>query len=128
MIPTKYISIPKLISIILTLLILAYIISCDTKKKQIDTSANITPATVHEVTIYGSENCDHCLEFRHKMDSAKFTYEFKDAEASEQYYYELLKKIQLAKFDGYVSFPVLDIDGEIYVKPDFNDIVKLLEK
>ena len=118
----------KFVSVILVSALLLFMSSYDNKKKRIDTSKNITPATTHDVTIYGSENCDHCLEFRQKMDSAKLAYEFKDAEASERYYNELLRKIQQANFKGYVSFPVLDIDGNIYVKPEFSDVMKILEK
>jgi len=102
------------------------IFSCKSKRENIDTSGNTTPEIEKIVTIYGSENCDHCLDFRKKMDSAKFKYEFKDAEANEKYYQELLLKIQQANFKGYVSFPVIDINGEIYVRPEFSDIQKII--
>ena len=104
------------------------LLSCEQKKKSIDTSSNITPEQLHEVTIYGSENCDHCIDFRKKMDSLNFTYTFKDAEASENYYNELLAKIQAANFKGYVAFPVLEVDGQLYVKPEFSQIQTLLTK
>jgi len=55
-------------------------------------------------------------------------YEFKDAEANEEYYKELLFKIQQANFKGYVSFPVLDVDGKIYVKPEFEDFMMIVSK
>lgn len=100
--------------------------SCESKRKNIDTSGNTTPEIEKIVTIYGSENCDHCIDFRIKMDSAKFKYEFKDAEANEKNYQELLLKIQQANFNGYVSFPVIEINGEIYVRPEFSDIYKII--
>lgn len=115
----------SIIVLVITILLLA---SCESKKKRIDTSGNITPKVTHSVIIYGSENCDHCIEFRQKMDSARLAYEFKDAEASDRNYQELLLKIQQANFKGYVSFPVLDIDGDIYVRPNFADVVRMLEK
>lgn len=101
---------------------------CENKRKSIDTSANITPQVQKHVTIYGSENCDHCIEFRNKMDSAKLKYEFKDAEANEKYYQELLMKIQQANYKGYVSFPVIDINDRIFVRPEFSEFLKILAK
>lgn len=114
--------------ILLAGILIVSVLSCENRKKRIDTSANITPEVTHSVTIYGSENCDHCIEFRSKMDSAKLGYEFKDAEANERYYSELILKMQQANSNGYISFPVLDIDGKIYVRPEFADIVQLLKQ
>jgi glutaredoxin len=108
--------------------LIALLISCEGKRKSIDTSGNITPIAKKEITIYGSENCDHCIEFREKMDSLKLEYIFKDAEANEKYYQELLLKIQQANFKGYVSFPVLDINDKIYVKPEFSEFMQILSK
>lgn len=117
-----------LVSNFIILIIAFFFNNCENKRKSIDTSANITPVVEKKVTIYGSENCDHCIEFRQQMDSIKFKYEFKDAEANEKNYQELLLKIQQANFKGYVSFPVIDIDGKIFVRPDFSEIQKLLAK
>ncbi|MCK5702465.1 MAG: hypothetical protein KAI29_14975, partial [Cyclobacteriaceae bacterium] len=90
-------------------ILIALIFSCEGKQKSIDTSGNISMKTAKVVTIYGSVNCDHCLEFRKQMGSAKLKYTFKDAEAEEKNYQELLLKIQTANYKGYVSFPVIDI-------------------
>lgn len=112
--------------LILPVFLILLVFACESNRQKIDTSENKTVQVQKNVIIYGSENCDHCIEFRKYMDAAKFTYEFKDAEASEQVYQELLKKIQLANYKGYVSFPVLDIEGKIYVKPEFSTIRNLL--
>ncbi len=112
----------------LVLICLWLICSCDIKPKQIDTSNNVTPQIEKKITVFGSENCDHCIEFRAKMDSLNISYVFKDAEASEEYYQELLFKIQRANFKGYVAFPVIEIDDKIYVKPEFNEVLALLSK
>ena len=101
-------------------------LACESKPKKIDTSNNITVKVQKPVIIYGSVACDHCNEFKKQMDNAKFTYTFKDADANEEVYQELVFKIQNAGKGGYVSYPVLDIDGEIYIKPDFNTIKKIL--
>lgn len=107
-------------------ILIALIFSCEGKRKSIDTSGNTYVKTAKVVTIYGSVNCDHCNEFRNQMDAAKLEYIFKDAEAEEKNYRELLLKIQQANYKGYVEFPVLDIDGKIYVRPEFAVIQKLI--
>ena len=107
-------------------ILIALIFSCEGKRKSIDTSSNTYVKTEKVVTIYGSVNCDHCLEFRKQMDAAKLEYIFKDAEAEEKNYQELLLKIQQANYKGYVEFPVLDIDGKIYVRPEFAVIQKII--
>lgn len=114
---------PKLL---IPVFLIFIILSCNSKRKYIDTSGNTTIKVQKEVIIYGSENCDHCITFRKAMDDAKLKYEFRDAEVSEQVYQELLRKIQEANYKGYIAFPVLDIEGEIYVKPEFQTINSLL--
>jgi glutaredoxin len=99
---------------------------CDSKKEKIDTSANITPIIEKEIIIYGSENCDHCIEFRDKADSLKIKYVFKDAEKNEAYYNELVQKIQGAGIPGYISFPVVEIDEKLYIRPEFNKFLSLI--
>jgi len=120
----KY-SLKKLLFIIICSLV---VISCENKRKFIDTSGNITPEVAKEITIFGSENCDHCIAFREKMDSLNITYEFKDAEANEKFYKELMFKIQQANSKGNVSFPVLEVNDEIYVKPEFSEFMKILSE
>lgn len=107
---------------------LVFIYCCDSKRKNIDTSGNITPVIKKEITIYGSEGCDHCIEFRKKMDSVKLEYAFKDADANEQYYQELLLKIENAQFKGYISYPVVEVNEEIYVRPEFSEFLHKLSK
>ena len=110
------------------ILFIIVLFNCETKKKSIDTSKNIKPKVEHSITVFGSENCDHCIAFRKSVDSVAVKYVFKDVEANEQYYNELVQKIQLANYKGYVSFPVLDIDGKLYVKPEFDEFMEIIGK
>lgn len=80
----------------------------------------------HDIIVYGSMTCDHCIDFLKKADSISVKYSFKDVETNTEYYNELVKKIQDAKFQGYVSFPVLEIDGKISVNPSFDEFIKML--
>ncbi len=98
------------------------------KRKSIDTSGNITPKVVKKITIYGSENCEHCIEFRKKVDSLGVEYTFKDAEANSDYYRELVLKVQQKDSKGHISFPVVEINDEIMVRPGFNDFLKQLSR
>lgn len=110
----------------LLLIILSIFTLCQTKKGRIDTSSNLTPVIAKNITIYGSENCDHCLEFREKADSLNIKYAFKDAEANEAYYNELVRKIQQAGIPGYISFPVIEIDQKLYIRPEFSEFLNLI--
>jgi len=121
-------TIKRLMKSALILCCIVFLYNCEGKRKSIDTSGNITPVIKKEITIYGSENCDHCIDFRKKMDSVKLEYTFKDTEVNEKYYQELLLKIQQAQFKGYVSFPVLDVNDKIYVHPEFSDFIKILSQ
>ncbi len=109
------------------LLFAFFILGCENKQNKIDTSGNITPKVEKSIIVYGSESCDHCVDFRKKADSLKIKYTFKDAEANEAYYNELVNKIQQAGIPGYISFPVIDLDGKIYIRPEFHEFLKLLE-
>jgi glutaredoxin len=102
--------------------------ACKSKTQKIDTSGNVTPEIQRTIVVYGSESCDHCMEFLHKVDSMNIEYTFKDAEASEQHYQELLQRVQAANFSGYVSFPVVVIDEQLHVRPEFEEFLTLISK
>lgn len=114
--------------LLFAIVLIVAVIGCESKRKSLDTSGNITAVVEKKITLFGSENCDHCIVFRKKMDSVNLKYEFKDAEANEKYYKELLFKIQQANFKGYVSFPVLVVNDKIYVKPEFEEFMKIVSK
>jgi len=80
----------------------------------------------HEIVIYGSKTCDHCIAFLKKADSLSVKYSFKDVETNTEYYNELVKKIQDANFPDYVSFPVIEVDGSIHVNPEFQEFQALI--
>jgi glutaredoxin len=75
------------------------------------------------IIVYGSMECNHCHEFRRKLESKGITYEFRDVDENDAYFIELQNLIRSINFKGYVSYPVVNIEGEVYVKPDFRDVV-----
>ena len=103
----------------LTFLLIFAFQSCNTKKKSIDTSGNITPKVQKNIIVYGSESCDHCIEFRKKLDKEGLKYTFKDVEANERLFEEMMTKIRTVNYHGYIGFPVIDVEGKIFVRPDF---------
>ncbi|MGD9328220.1 MAG: glutaredoxin family protein [Cyclobacteriaceae bacterium] len=74
------------------------------------------------IIVYGSMECNHCHEFRRKLESKGITYEFRDVDENDAYFIELQNLIRSINFKGYVSYPVVNIEGEVYVKPDFRDV------
>ena len=74
------------------------------------------------IILYGSMECNHCHEFRRKLESKGISYEFRDVDANDAYFLELQNLIRSVYFTGYVSYPVISIEGEVYVNPDFSDV------
>lgn len=107
---------------------LTMVFGCNQKRKSIDTSGNITPKVAKMITIYGSENCDHCIDFRRKVDSLGVKYTFKDAEANEDYYREMVLKVQQKDSNSDISFPVVEINDEILVQPELDAFLKELSR
>ena len=112
----------------LTAILIILLIACENRQKAIDTSGSKTQPAPKSIIVYGSESCDHCMEFRQKADSLKIKYLFKDCEADERNYNELALKIQQANLPGYISFPVVDINGKLYIRPEFDQFLKLIGK
>ncbi len=72
------------------------------------------------IIVYGSMECNHCHEFRRKLESKGISYEFRDVDENDAYFVELQNLIRSINYKGYVSYPVIKIDGEVFVNPDFS--------
>lgn len=118
----------KLIILMALCICMTMVFGCDQKRKSIDTSGNITPKVAKIITIYGSENCDHCIDFRRRVDSLGVEYTFKDAEANEEYYREMVLKVQQKNSKGDISFPVVEINDRIMVRPEMDAFLKELSR
>ena len=75
-----------------------------------------------KVIVYGSMECNHCHEFRRKLESKGITYEFRDVDENDEHFIELQNLIKSINYKGYVSYPVIDIEGAVFVNPDFRDV------
>ena len=74
------------------------------------------------IIVYGSMECSHCHEFRRKLESRGISYEFRDVDENDAYFIELQNLIGSINYKGYVSYPVVKIEGEVYINPDFRDV------
>lgn len=78
--------------------------------------------TQKNIIVYGSMECNHCHEFRRKLESKGISYEFRDVDENDAYFIELQNLIRSINYKGYVSYPVIDIEGEVFVNPNFRDV------
>ena len=78
------------------------------------------------IIIYGSDHCVHCQIFRRKLESKGIEYTFLDVDKNDNYFLELQEKIRESGFTGYVQYPVIDIEGQILVQPEFPEAEKLM--
>lgn len=79
-----------------------------------------------EIIVYGSNNCDHCVDFKAQLDSVGFTYDFRDVEFDDAMANEMYHKVQAAKIQGRINYPVIDVDGKIMVAPSLSDVIGLM--
>lgn len=110
----------KLLSSLLLLISSVGFQSCDSNSNLSSTSDQ------KSILVYGSDECSHCVEFKDKLDSAGLSYTFYDVEKDKSKGDEMLLKVQRTGYQGYVRFPVIEIDGEIRVAPDFNQVEEIL--
>jgi glutaredoxin len=75
-----------------------------------------------KIIVYGSMECNHCHDFRRKLESKGISYEFRDVDENDAYFIQLQNLIRSINYQGYVSYPVIDIEGEIYVNPEFREV------
>lgn len=109
-------------------------VSCSTKErhKQIITEESPDPHNTEirgsqkNIIVYGSDHCVHCQIFRRKLESKGIEYTFLDVDKNDKYFLELQEKIKKSGFKGYVQYPVLDIEGQILVYPEFSEAEKLM--
>lgn len=83
---------------------------CKPSEIENKTLTEVAP-TQKQMVIYGSSECDHCIEFISKMDSMGLMYEFKDVNGNQILTQELYAKIKEFNFTEYINLPVVIIDN-----------------
>ncbi len=71
------------------------------------------------IVIYGSNTCDHCIDFKVKLDSVGLEYSFNDVEVNEEQALVLTQLLQDANYQGGVNFPVVFLNSRLLIAPDF---------
>ncbi len=64
------------------------------------------------IVIYGSDSCDHCIDLKTDLDSAKIEYSFHDVELNKEKEKEMIAVLNKYRSDGYVTFPLVEINGK----------------
>lgn len=105
------------------------VLSCSPSGKDENTSAaSSAPASQKQMLVYGSNECDHCINFKKKMDSLGIKYTFFDVNVDESKANEMLAKLQQARFVGNITLPVVDIEGRVMVNPDLQMVRNFVVK
>ncbi|WPP51252.1 glutaredoxin family protein [Catalinimonas niigatensis] len=78
------------------------------------------------ILVYGSDECSHCVDFKKKLDSAGYEYTFYDVEKNQSLADEMLLKVQESGFQGYISFPVVEVNGVVKVNPTLETVKQAL--
>ena len=79
-----------------------------------------------KIVVYGSLHCDECHDLLRKLDSRGIEYIFKDVDSSYDSFKEMNDKLLAIGYDGFVEYPVLDIEGDILIRPEYKQIETLL--
>ena len=80
------------------------------------------------ITVYGSANCIHCVKMKRWLDENNIDYTFIDVNSDRVARTEMLNKVKNAEIKGRVVYPVIDIDGRIFIQPDSKTIEGILKK
>jgi glutaredoxin len=76
-----------------------------------------------EIIVYGSDNCNHCVNFKVKLDSVGFSYDFRDVEFNEIMNNEMVRKVRASGVQGGFKYPVVDIEGTILIAPEIQTVL-----
>lgn len=114
---------------IVTLILLSFFAlqSCMVDSNEQKAEASVSEAQPQKtILVYGSDECSHCVDFKAQLDSAGLEYTFYDVEKDQSKGDEMLLKVQRTGFQGYIRFPVVEVDGKIVVAPKFKTVESAL--
>jgi glutaredoxin len=79
-----------------------------------------------EIILYGNEKCGYCQETITWLQEQNIPFIYRDVEQYGTYQEEMFNKMLRAGLSKTAYFPVLDIKGQIIMRPKFNEIKKAL--
>jgi glutaredoxin len=81
---------------------------------------------IPDIIIYGNEKCGYCRETVKWLEEQKIAFIYRDVELYGAFQEEMFNKLLRAGFTTTAYFPVLDVKGQILMRPKFDDIRKAL--
>lgn len=88
------------------------------------------PAGAYTIIIYGTEYCGFTQAMRHDLDSEKYRYAYYDVKKDDNKNEEMWKKVRLVcptcELSGSVKIPVMDLNGQVYIRPSFEEVKKIV--
>jgi glutaredoxin len=111
-----------MIKIYFLLIVSIFLISCEAND-----CANVEKP--YEINIYGSSECGYCLNMKEEMKYRCLSYNFYDVLKDSEKQDEMWEKVN-AQLPGTTTiyFPVMEINGEIIMRPDWPQVLEILEK
>ena len=116
------------ITAISILWVFVLLLSCRPVTKDTSENKAAESATQKQMIVYGVNTCDHCINFRKKMDSLNIKYTFYDVDADQDKADEMLRKLEAARFMGNISLPVVDIEGRVLVSPELPQVLAFVKR
>ena len=80
-----------------------------------------------QLIVYGSPDCIHCIHFISELDSAGIKYDFRAVTTDTAQFNEMMRKIRTANIKGYISYPVVDIHGQILIHPSLEKLKEYIK-
>lgn len=89
--------------------------------------SNLFPGEgIPEIIVYGNEKCGYCRETIAWLEEQNISFIYRDVEQYGTFQEEMFNKMLRAGLPKTAYFPVLDIKGQIIMRPKFEDIKKAL--
>lgn len=83
----------------------------------------------NRITIYGSNECDHCINLKKSLDSAKIEYVFYDVDVDQSKELEMIGKLRKHQVKGNISLPVVDLNDEkLLIGADYKKLSEALKE
>ncbi len=82
-------------------------------------------AAANDITIYSSTSCDWTKEMIDFLKTRNIPYVFKDLD-NENNHNEMMEVVERAAYQSDFSYPVMNIKGQIVMRPAPDDVIKAL--
>lgn len=102
------------------------LMSCNGPKSENQSSIPVQELAKPDLIIYGSNSCDHCLDFKAKLDSLNIEYKFNDVEQDEALAQEMMNAVHSINYYDYIEFPVVQYGRQVFINPNLDQVLNVL--